>query len=165
MDGSHFRVGVDGQDAKRSLVVSPSLTFRVEVQRGTVMPAKKARGRSSASANQTAIMRARSCDCRTSSRPFSRQTRDHDASSIGSVCAPTGKWKLPACYLIAMYGLSRRAARPDRNLQWRDRLGSSVYPDASQQPARRHVVDVAARVGRIHLSASQLGSAGPLKPR
>src|SRR6202041_268249 len=39
------------RNAKRSLVVSPSLTFRTEVQR-VQMPAKQARGRVSSSANQ-----------------------------------------------------------------------------------------------------------------
>jgi hypothetical protein len=44
-------VGSVVKNAKRSLVVSPSLTFRTEVQR-VQMPAKKARGRVSLSANQ-----------------------------------------------------------------------------------------------------------------
>ena len=51
VDGADVEVRSVVRNAKRSLVVSPSLTFRTDVQLVQI-PAKQARGRASSSANQ-----------------------------------------------------------------------------------------------------------------
>src|ERR1700754_244058 len=133
------------RNAKRSLVVSPSLTFRTDVQL-VQMPAKQASGRVSSSANQMSPPSAL-------------------LNSLNELNGTTQRFSAPSHLVQCLLLTLRMLVVPESGSIRSNSLKSTGFPLASNFPARFLVASISACCddGMLHLAVASSRPPAPVR--